>query len=104
MWGQDLVFVMAQISFPSIVYTYPHVLIKVVDPQKLDLRQKYIILLSRITILLLKGYFEREKTILHEKNLKHRIVYCITRDETQRLQTSVKFITRAKRGLQSRTS
>ena len=31
-----------------------------------------MILLSRIAILLLKGYFEREKIILHEKNLKHR--------------------------------
>ena len=29
------------------------------------------------------------------------LVYCITRDETQRLQTSVKFAARAKRGLQS---
>ena len=27
---------------------------------------------SRIAILLLKGYFESEKIILHEKNLKHR--------------------------------
>ena len=34
---------------------------KVVDPRKLDLRQKKIILLSRIAILLLKGYFGREK-------------------------------------------
>ena len=39
-------------------------------PRKLDLRQ--IILLSRIAILLLKGYFKREKIILHEKNLKHK--------------------------------
>ena len=31
-----------------------------------------IILLSRIAILLLKGYFEREKIILHEKNLKNK--------------------------------
>ena len=31
-----------------------------------------MILLSRIAILLLKGYFEREKIILLEKNLKHR--------------------------------
>ena len=30
-------------------------------PQKLDLRQKWIILISRIAIILLKGYFEREK-------------------------------------------
>ena len=45
---------------------------KVVDPQKLDLRLKWLILLSRITILLLKGYFKREKIILHEKNLKQR--------------------------------
>ena len=29
-------------------------------------------MLSRIAILLLKGYFEREKIILHEKYLKHR--------------------------------
>ena len=28
-------------------------------------------MLSRIAILLLKGYFEREKIILHEKNLKY---------------------------------
>ena len=41
-------------------------------PRKLDLRQKQIILLSRIAILLLKGYFEREKINFHEKNLKHR--------------------------------
>ena len=40
-------------------------------PRKLDLRQKQIILLSRIAILLLEGYFEREKIILQEKNLKH---------------------------------
>ena len=31
-----------------------------------------ISLFSRIAIILLKGYCEREKTILHEKNLKHR--------------------------------
>ena len=31
-----------------------------------------MILLSRITILLLKGYFERDEIILHETNLKHR--------------------------------
>ena len=46
--------------------------LKVVDPQKLDLRQKWIILLSRIEILLLKGFFEIKKIILQEKNLKHR--------------------------------
>ena len=40
---------------------------KVVDPQKLDLTQKSIILLSGIAILLLKGYFGREKTNFHEK-------------------------------------
>ena len=40
--------------------------------RKLDLRQKQIILLSKIAILLLKGYFKREKIILQEKNLKHR--------------------------------
>ena len=40
---------------------------KVVDPRKLDLRQKQIILLSRIAILLLKGYFGREKINFHEK-------------------------------------
>ena len=45
---------------------------KVVDPRKLDLRQKQIILLSRIAILLLKGYFGREKINFHKKNLKHR--------------------------------
>ena len=31
-----------------------------------------MILLSRIAILLLKDYFETEKIILQEKNLKHR--------------------------------
>ena len=31
-----------------------------------------MILLTRIAILLLKGYFEREKIILQEKNLKRR--------------------------------
>ena len=31
-----------------------------------------MILLSRIAILLLKGYFEREKIILQEKHLKER--------------------------------
>ena len=40
--------------------------------RKLDLRQKYIILLTRIAILLLKGYFGREKIDFHEKNLKYR--------------------------------
>ena len=45
---------------------------KVVDPRKLELRQKQIILLSRIAILLLKGYFGREKINFHEKNLKYR--------------------------------
>ena len=44
----------------------------VVNPRKLDLRKKQIILLSRIAILLLKGYFEREKINFHEKNLKYR--------------------------------
>ena len=39
--------------------------LKVVDPRKLDLRQKEIILLSRIAILLLKAYFGREKIIYH---------------------------------------
>ena len=47
-------------------------LLKVVDPRKLDLRQKQIILLSRIAILLLKGYFGREKISFNEKNLKYR--------------------------------
>ena len=46
--------------------------LKVVRSRKLDPWQKQIILLSRIAILLLKGYFEREKIIFHEKNLKHR--------------------------------
>ena len=46
--------------------------IKVVDRRKLDLWQKKIILLSRIVILLLKGYFGRKKIILHEKNFKYR--------------------------------
>ena len=46
--------------------------VKVVDPRKLDLRQKQIILLSRIAILLLKGYFGREKINFHGKNLKYR--------------------------------
>ena len=31
-----------------------------------------MILLSRIAILILKGYFEGEKIIFHEKNLKHK--------------------------------
>ena len=31
-----------------------------------------MILLSRIAILLLKGYFGREMTNFHEKNLKYR--------------------------------
>ena len=48
--------------------------LKEVDPQKLDFRQKQIILLSRIAILLLKGYFGREKINFHEKNLKYRNV------------------------------
>ena len=46
--------------------------IRVVDPGKLDLRQKQIILLSRIAILLLKGKFGREKINFYEKNLKYR--------------------------------
>ena len=29
-------------------------------------------MLSRIAILLLKGYFDREKIIFYEKNLKHK--------------------------------
>ena len=37
--------------------------LKLVDPRKLDLRQKQIILLSK---------FGKEKIIFHEKNLKHR--------------------------------
>ena len=45
---------------------------KIVDPQKLDLRQKQIILLSRIAILLLKSYFEKEKINFHENYLKYR--------------------------------
>ena len=45
---------------------------KVVDPRKLDLRQKQIILLSRIAILLLKGYFGREKINFYEKNLQYK--------------------------------
>ena len=45
---------------------------KVVDPRKLDLRQKKIILLSTIAILLVKGYFRSEKINFHEKNLKYR--------------------------------
>ena len=46
--------------------------LKVVRSRKLDLRQKWIILLSRIAILLLKGYFGREKIIFHKKNLKYK--------------------------------
>ena len=47
-------------------------IIKVFDLRNLDLRQKKIILLSRIAILLLNGYFGREKINFHEKNLKYR--------------------------------
>ena len=49
-----------------------------VDPSKIDGamsvdKQKFHShVISRMTILLLKGYFEREKIILHTKNLKHR--------------------------------
>ena len=50
----------------------PETPLKVVDPRKLDFRQKLIILLSIIAILLLKGYFGREKINLHEKKLKYR--------------------------------
>ena len=53
-------------------YTEKFGTFKVVDPRKLDLRQKYIILLSRIAILFLKGYFGREKINFHLKNLKYR--------------------------------
>ena len=49
-------------------------ILKVVHSQKLGLRKKQIILLSRIEILLLKGSFEREEIILQEKNLKIRII------------------------------
>ena len=45
---------------------------KVVGLRKVSLKQKYIILLSRIGILLLEGSFEREKIIFHERNLKQR--------------------------------
>ena len=46
--------------------------IKVVDPRKLDLSKKEIILHPRIAILLFKDYFGREKINFHEKNLKYR--------------------------------
>ena len=36
------------------------------------MKEKTLILLSRIAILLLKGYFGREKISFHEKNLKYR--------------------------------
>ena len=52
-------------------------ILKVVDPRKLDLRKKKIILLSRIAILLLKGYFGREKINFHEKNWKYRKIILI---------------------------
>ena len=53
-----------------LVFSYSF--IEVVDLRKLDLRQEQIILLSRIAILILKGYFGREKINFHEKNLKYR--------------------------------
>ena len=43
-------------------------LIKVVDPRKLDLMQKLIILFSKIAILLLKGSFEK-KRLFSKKNI-----------------------------------
>ena len=42
--------------------------IKVVRPQKLGPRQKYIFSLTRIAILLLEGSFERKKIIFHGQN------------------------------------
>ena len=63
--------------------------LKVVDPQKLDLRQKQIILLSIIAILLLKGYFGREKINFHEKNFKFRKIISLI----NLLQTNVTNVT-----------
>ena len=46
--------------------------LKVVHPRKLDLRQKQIIFISRIAILLLKGSFERIEINFQEKNLRNK--------------------------------
>ena len=51
---------------------------KVVLSQKLDLRLKYIILLSRLAILLLKGLFERKDINFQEKNLKDKKIMHLT--------------------------
>ena len=51
---------------------------KVVQTRKLGLRQKWIILLSRIAILLLKESFKREKIIFGKNHLKHRNVMYLT--------------------------
>ena len=45
--------------------------LKVDNPRKLDLRKKKI-LLSKIAMLLSKGYFGREEINFHEKNLKYK--------------------------------
>ena len=45
---------------------------KVVSIHKIRPQAKIDNFVSRIAILLLKGYFGREKINLHEKNLKHR--------------------------------
>ena len=65
-----------KIRFIFVFYSTEMILkiLKVVHSQKLGLRKKQIILLSRIEILLLKGSFEREEIILQEKNLKIRII------------------------------
>ena len=49
----------------TVIPDYP---LEVARPQKLDLRQKYIIFVSRIAILLLKESFKREKIIFYKKN------------------------------------
>ena len=50
----------------------------VVHPRKLNLREIYIILLSRIAILLLIGSFERKETIFQEKYLIHKQIMHLT--------------------------
>ena len=56
-------------KFQAEFYTFTF---KEVNSRKLGLRQKGIILPSKIAILLLKGSFKREKINSHEKNLKDR--------------------------------
>ena len=69
-WSEEVVFCLTQL-YKLFTIFYKN-LKQLIHKNQTSGKNMQIILLSRITILLLKGYFERVKINFHETNLKYR--------------------------------